>query len=27
MTQKVPGQGAKDLMSQQESNLAGMFAA
>jgi hypothetical protein len=27
MTQEVPGQGAKDLMSQQESNLAGMFAA
>jgi hypothetical protein len=27
MTQEVPGQGAKDLLSQQESNLAGMFAA
>jgi hypothetical protein len=27
MTQGVPDQGAKDLMSQQESNLAGMFAA
>jgi hypothetical protein len=26
MTQEVPDQGPKDLMSQQESDLAGMFA-